>query len=83
MPAAYFTACIRYQLPTPKLSNHYGMQTGDMTDRGPASAAVVALFSRLAREAEAAGSKLVTLLGNHCLMNLQVSGDCHNFNIAA
>ena len=50
------------------------VQTGDATDRGPRSAATVRLLARLQRGAAAAGGRVVTLLGNHDLMNLQVCG---------
>jgi hypothetical protein len=43
-------------------------------DRGHDSLGVVELFERLAGEAVAHGSRVVALLGNHCLMNLQVGG---------
>jgi hypothetical protein len=41
-----------------------------VTDRGPRSVAASALLARLSREARALGSRVVTLLGNHCMMNL-------------
>lgn len=47
------------------------VQTGDTTDRGPDSGAIMALLRRLAPEAEAAGGRVVALLGNHEVMNLQ------------
>ena len=46
------------------------VQTGDVTDRGPDSKGVLALLRRLQGEAEAAGGKLIPLLGNHEVMNL-------------
>jgi len=46
------------------------VQTGDTTDRGPDSRAILALMRRLSTEAQAAGGRLVPLLGNHELMNL-------------
>ena len=46
------------------------VQTGDTTDRGPESGAVIDLMMRLQTEAAAAGGKVVTLLGNHEVMNL-------------
>jgi hypothetical protein len=47
------------------------VQTGDTTDRGPDSGAILALLRRLQKEAEAAGGRVVPLLGNHEVMNLQ------------
>ena len=38
---------------------------GDLTDRGPDGAPVVALVRRLTREAEQVGGRVITLLGNH------------------
>lgn len=46
------------------------VQTGDTTDRGPDSRAVLELLIRLSAEAEAAGGQVVSLLGNHEVMNL-------------
>lgn len=46
------------------------VQTGDLTDRGPDSLEVIELMDRLQREAEAAGGQVVSLLGNHEVMNL-------------
>ena len=46
------------------------VQTGDTTDRGPDSKAVIELLIRLSTEAESAGGRVVTLLGNHEVMNL-------------
>ena len=46
------------------------VQTGDTTDRGPDSHAIMALLRRLSTEAEAAGGRVVALLGNHEVMNL-------------
>ncbi len=46
------------------------VQTGDVTDRGPDSHALIALLRRLQAEARAAGGQLVPLLGNHEVMNL-------------
>lgn len=48
------------------------VQTGDLVDRGPDSVAVTKLFEDVRVEAAAAGGKVVTLLGNHEVMNLQV-----------
>lgn len=47
------------------------VQTGDITDRGPDSRALIALLRRLGTEAEVAGGRVVALLGNHEVMNLQ------------
>jgi hypothetical protein len=46
------------------------VQTGDTTDRGPDSKAILALMRRLQAQAEAAGGRVVPLLGNHEVMNL-------------
>ncbi|MCB9777110.1 MAG: metallophosphoesterase [Alphaproteobacteria bacterium] len=46
------------------------VQTGDTTDRGPDSKEVIELLDRLEEEAEAAGGRVVALLGNHEVMNL-------------
>jgi hypothetical protein len=46
------------------------VQTGDTTDRGPDSRDLIALLRRLQGEAEAAGGRVVPLLGNHEVMNL-------------
>jgi hypothetical protein len=46
------------------------VQTGDTTDRGPDSKEVIELLMRLTSEAEAAGGRVVALLGNHEVMNL-------------
>jgi len=47
------------------------VQTGDTTDRGPDSRPIMALLRRLEGEAQAAGGKVISLLGNHEVMNLQ------------
>jgi len=47
------------------------VQTGDLTDRGPDSGPLIDLMQRLIPEAEAAGGRVVSLLGNHEVMNLQ------------
>ena len=47
------------------------VQTGDTTDRGDDSRAVLALLRRLEGEARAAGGLVVPLLGNHEVMNLR------------
>ncbi|KAJ9471271.1 Shewanella-like protein phosphatase 2 [Diplonema papillatum] len=54
------------------------VQLGDLTDRGTDSAGCVDLFLRLQAEAAAAGGEVVTILGNHELMNL--SGDLRYVN---
>ena len=47
------------------------VQTGDITDRGPDSKRLIDLLRALVGEAEAAGGRVVPLLGNHEVMNLQ------------
>lgn len=47
------------------------VQTGDTTDRGPDSRGVMDLMRRLQKEAPAAGGRVIPLLGNHEVMNLQ------------
>jgi hypothetical protein len=49
------------------------VQTGDLVDRGHDDRAVLDLFARLSTEATAAGGAVITLNGNHELMN--VAGD--------
>jgi len=49
------------------------VQTGDVTDRGPDSGALIELMRRLEREAPAAGGVALSLMGNHEAMN--VMGD--------
>ena len=46
------------------------VQTGDTIDRGPDSKAVMDLMDRLGTEAQAAGGRVISLLGNHEVMNL-------------
>lgn len=46
------------------------VQTGDYTDRGTDVRKVLDLLMRLEREAKAAGGQVITLLGNHEVMNL-------------
>lgn len=46
------------------------VQVGDLTDRGPDSRALIDLLRRLEGEAEAAGGRVVFLLGNHEAMNM-------------
>ncbi|TKA55979.1 hypothetical protein B0A53_01681 [Rhodotorula sp. CCFEE 5036] len=45
------------------------VQTGDIVDRGPDTIAIYRFFQTLRPQAEAAGGALVSLLGNHELMN--------------
>ncbi len=47
------------------------VQTGDMVDRGAQSLEVMQLFRALSKDAAAKGGKVVNLLGNHEVMNLQ------------
>lgn len=47
------------------------VQTGDTTDRGPDSKGVIKLIAALGPQAEAAGGRVVALLGNHEAMNIQ------------
>lgn len=47
------------------------VQTGDLIDRGLQDVEVMETMMRLQQEAAKKGSKVVTLLGNHELMNLQ------------
>ncbi len=47
------------------------VQTGDSTDKGPSSKSVAEFLMRLEAEAAAAGGRVVVLLGNHEVMNLQ------------
>ena len=49
------------------------VQTGDVLDRGPDSRKALELIMRLEKEAEAAGGRVVMVLGNHEVMN--VCGD--------
>lgn len=46
------------------------VQTGDYMDRGPAVRGVMDLLMTLESEAKASGGQVVTLLGNHEVMNL-------------
>lgn len=46
------------------------VQTGDTTDRGPDSGALLDLMQTLPAQAEAAGGRVVPLVGNHEVMNL-------------
>lgn len=47
------------------------VQTGDQLDRGDDERQIVDLFERLARDAKAAGGRVVALNGNHETMNVQ------------
>ena len=47
------------------------VQTGDITDRGADSREVIELLMRLELEAQKAGGRVIALLGNHEVMNLQ------------
>lgn len=46
------------------------VQTGDILDRGPDSRRVIDLLRRLERDAQQAGGRVVSLLGNHEMMRL-------------
>lgn len=46
------------------------VQTGDLTDRGPDSLEVIGLLDQLAEQAAAQGGEVISLLGNHEVMNL-------------
>lgn len=50
-------------------SAHF-VQTGDVIDRGPDARRIFDLLMRLEKEAEAAGGRVHTLIGNHEMMNL-------------
>ena len=47
------------------------VQTGDQLDRGDQEQAILELLERLEHEAAAAGGAVITLLGNHEIMNAQ------------
>jgi len=47
------------------------VQTGDIVDRGNDGKKIYELFFRLADEASLAGGRVINLLGNHELMNIQ------------
>jgi hypothetical protein len=47
------------------------VQTGDQVDKGDADRAVVDLFRRLRAEARQAGGKVISLNGNHEVLNVQ------------
>lgn len=61
------------------------VQTGDITDRGDKCKEIYQLFFRLRQEAEEAGGRVINLLGNHEVMNMQgdwryvSQGDLENF----
>ena len=46
------------------------VQTGDTTDRGPDSRAILDMLMRLETQAQAKGGQVISLLGNHEVMNL-------------
>ena len=48
------------------------VQTGDQLDRGDGERAIVDLFDRLADEAKAKGGAVISLNGNHEIMNVQL-----------
>ena len=62
------------------------VQTGDQLDRGEGERAIVDLFDQLADEAKAAGGAVISLNGNHEIMNVQLDfryvtdGGFHGFN---
>lgn len=53
------------------------VQTGDLVDRGAHSLDVLRLFEALKPQAEAAGGRIITLLGNHELESIQVHEHAH------
>ena len=46
------------------------MQVGDILDRGPKPREVMDLMMTLEKEAEEAGGRVLSLLGNHEIMNI-------------
>lgn len=48
------------------------VQTGDLIDRGHHSIAVLKLFEEIKKKAAAAGGEVITLMGNHELLSIQV-----------
>jgi len=46
------------------------VQTGDIVDRGPDTIALYKLFRTLAEQAEQVGGRVISLLGNHEVMNM-------------
>ena len=65
------------------------VQTGDQIDRGDGERAILDLFDRLADDARAAGGAVISLNGNHEIMNVQLDfryvtdGGFHDFNAVA
>lgn len=51
------------------------VQTGDQVDRGDDDRAIVDLFDRLRDEAKAASGRVIALVGNHEVMNVQLNFD--------
>eukprot|EP00760_Papus_ankaliazontas_P018464 PhM_4_TR17501/c0_g1_i1/m.5191 len=51
------------------------VQLGDMMDRGPHGHSIIELFESLKRQAKNSGGEVITLLGNHEIMNLQGKTD--------
>jgi len=51
--------------------NRILVQTGDIVDRGPETREIYDLFVKLRKQAEQAGGRVIQLLGNHEVMNLQ------------
>ena len=49
------------------------VQTGDLLDRGPKPREVMDLMMALEKEAGQAGGRVVSLLGNHEMMNRRIS----------
>jgi hypothetical protein len=62
------------------------VQTGDQLDRGDGERPIIDLFDRLADEAKTAGGAVISLNGNHEVMNVQLDfryvtdGGFHGFN---
>ena len=62
------------------------VQTGDQLDRGDGERAILDLFDRLEGEAKAAGGAVISLNGNHEIMNVQLDfryvtdAGFHDFN---
>jgi len=61
----------RYQGVTWVGGNTTLVQTGDIVDRGTFSRDLYALFAELRRQAPAAGGRVVNLIGNHELLNME------------
>ncbi|GBB92324.1 hypothetical protein RclHR1_00020027 [Rhizophagus clarus] len=53
-------------------SNGILVQTGDIVDRGPDCLKIYELFEQLRKEAEKVGGAVISIFGNHELMNLQL-----------